>query len=404
MSKKPSILDLPDTPPVRRPGLSISINTKPREIKVFANSPPVKRPVLKPSLAVEPDAVAVAAQPAAEPAAVAHEPAVIPFQFPSLSFCDFITGDYQRSIIKREVGRGASARVYEFQYHGQPYLVREIRMISYDDFVRECKILQLLQHSLYVMKLFGACYMNGVGYMLLESVPGRTMSAWLKEETTKTNPNERVRIYRELIEGLKTIHGVGYVHLDIKPDNIWIPIDPRRPAFYLDFGLAQPESAPMTLAILRAGTKSYLPANVESLETLKQRNYWALGRVIGEFDNFSFRSGKTGTNMGYVDYKLPTNETTIGKVVKTLQTKNTQDFNGLAKILSDSAVTAGGAGATTGGAGATAGGAAGNLELMAHIFTNLPENVMGPKKPEKFNKSKAKTRRNKKLTRRHRRA
>lgn len=369
--KKPvSIFNLPDTPPVARD----------RGLRTNFFAPTTSSSEAEPI--------------------VQRTPVIIPFELPPvpaippIPFCDFIKGAYQRTIVKKQVGAGGSARVYSIEYSGQPYLVREIRGKSYDDFQRECTILYSLQHSPYVMKVYGACYLDLVGYMLLEFVPGRTMMRWLEEGTTRANPDERVRVYRELIQGLKTIHEAGFVHLDINPANIWIPIDLSRPPFYIDFDLAQPANTEITSVIRNSGTKTYLPPEVDSLATLKQRNYWALGRVIGQFDNFSFPSGKAGLDFGHVDYKIPTEETPISSVVKKLQTSEIVDFNALLHEVSQAAVPS-----------RLGGGAAGekvDTNVLVGL-SNLPENVMGPRRP-KVAANTRRTRRNKKLTRRHRRA
>lgn len=91
--------------------------------------------------------------------------------------------------------------------------------------------------SRYVNKLITAQIEPDVSYMLIEYVPGMTMTEWLK---MTPNKEEYTRIYNQLETGLELIHAAGYVHYDIKSDNIWIPTDSSRPPLFIDFGISNP--------------------------------------------------------------------------------------------------------------------------------------------------------------------
>jgi serine/threonine protein kinase len=253
------------------------------------------------------------------------------------TFCDYIDSDDYKKGAKISLGRGASANVFKINYSEQIFLVHESSK-THNSFLKECDIIKSL-NSPYVMKIFGACYISNKGYLLLEYNEGRTMDKWLRETKTRTNLNERIRVYRDLLKGLEYIHTNGYAHLDIKPANIYIPFDESKPAYYLDFDISEKIDKPLDPLLKSTGTKIYMSASDSNIKTLRQRNYWSLGRVIGEFDNYSYPSKKTGFDFGEVYYTEPKDDEPVGKVVKLLQTYIDDgtpiNFIELDKILED---------------------------------------------------------------------
>ncbi|MEO1269891.1 MAG: serine/threonine-protein kinase, partial [Myxococcota bacterium] len=82
---------------------------------------------------------------------------------------------------------------------------------------------------------------NGMLYMSMEYVEGRTLSSVLREESPIT-PARLVPIMRQILSSLSEAHSQGIVHRDLKPSNIMLTPDvDGRTEFVkvLDFGVAK---------------------------------------------------------------------------------------------------------------------------------------------------------------------
>src|SRR5437016_5966797 len=82
-------------------------------------------------------------------------------------------------------------------------------------FQREAAILKRLD-SPYIVKLFDFGAQDGLNFIIMEYVPGLTLSQMLAEQERLTE-QQALRIFRQVAEGLATTHLAGIVHRDIKP-------------------------------------------------------------------------------------------------------------------------------------------------------------------------------------------
>lgn len=103
-------------------------------------------------------------------------------------------------------------------------------------FDRERELLAAIRHP-HVVKYIhdGVDLSVGGPYLATEWVDGTTLTRHVSEYATLT---ERVTLIRDVSLALQVIHDHGYIHRDIKPDNIMIRSDGR--VCIIDLGLARP--------------------------------------------------------------------------------------------------------------------------------------------------------------------
>lgn len=118
-----------------------------------------------------------------------------------------------------------------------------VRSSSYEEsfdwglkcFIEEARVLAKFNHPniVRVSRFFEA---HGTAYMVMEYQKGQSLTDYLKQQRVLTE-DELLAIVLPLLEGLKEIHLAGFLHRDIKPNNIYIRED-KTPVL-LDFGSAR---------------------------------------------------------------------------------------------------------------------------------------------------------------------
>ncbi len=105
-----------------------------------------------------------------------------------------------------------------------------------DSFLVEARTLATFRHPniVRVARFFEA---NRTAYMVLEYERGQSLKAWRKKHENVPEP-ELVTLLAPLFNGLAVVHRSGYLHRDIKPDNIYVR-DEDGSLVLLDFGAAR---------------------------------------------------------------------------------------------------------------------------------------------------------------------
>jgi serine/threonine-protein kinase len=130
-------------------------------------------------------------------------------------------------------------------------------------FMREIEVASTLRHPNIVSYIEHGTH-NGIVYLITEFVNGMDASKLVKHRGGKLTYPEVVRIIEQTLAGLDFAHNLGFVHRDIKEQNILIEGKlPNYLAKLTDFGLAksfkQTGMSGVTMVGDVAGTIAYMP-------------------------------------------------------------------------------------------------------------------------------------------------
>lgn len=135
-------------------------------------------------------------------------------------------------------------------------------------FLKEAQALARFKHN-NIVRVLRYMEANGTAYMIMEYEPGQSLGALL-ETTEGTLAEPRLlQVFIPILNGLQAMHQAGLVHLDIKPDNIYICADGR--PMLIDFG-----SASQIAAQKATGQVSLTPsyAAIEHYPDKGERGAW----------------------------------------------------------------------------------------------------------------------------------
>lgn len=102
-------------------------------------------------------------------------------------------------------------------------------------FLDEARALAAFRHPniVRVLRYFRA---NGTAYIVMEYESGLSLKRWVPQNAPLTQRSLLSVIY-PLLDGLESVHKLGFLHRDIKPDNIYVRADGT--PVLLDFGAAR---------------------------------------------------------------------------------------------------------------------------------------------------------------------
>jgi serine/threonine-protein kinase len=196
-----------------------------------------------------------------------------------------------RYIVERELGSGGMATVYlaEERKHGRQVAIKVLRpelgaTFGADRFLREIAIAARLSHP-HLVPLIDSGEVDGMLYYVSAYIPGGSLRDRLRREG-RLSIQDAVRIAKEVGDGLDFAHRAGFVHRDVKPENILFA---DGHALLSDFGIARACCGPedresVTGAGMAVGTPEYMsPEQASGEQQLDSRSdIYSLACVVFE--------------------------------------------------------------------------------------------------------------------------
>lgn len=109
----------------------------------------------------------------------------------------------------------------------------EIYRWGLTEFLKEAQALAKFKHP-HIVRVLRFMEANGTAYMIMEYEQGETLSAYLRRHGGVLGEATLLQIFLPVLNGLQAVHDAGLLHLDIKPDNIYLRADGQ--PMLIDFG------------------------------------------------------------------------------------------------------------------------------------------------------------------------
>jgi TonB family protein len=168
-----------------------------------------------------------------------------------------------------------------------------------DRFIQEVRISGTLSHP-NIVTLFDMGQENGVPFLAMEFVDGKTIAALL-EAGTRFKPERVIGLVSQVAEALDYAHSRGVIHRDIKPSNLIVSEGDK--VKVTDFGIAKLADSEITHSGQLLGTPSYMSPEQAMGEKLDGRSdIFSLGVVA--FEMLSGQQPFPGANVTSILYKL----------------------------------------------------------------------------------------------------
>lgn len=155
-----------------------------------------------------------------------------------------VSGRYR---IKSLIGSGGMANVYK-AYDEESQRIVALKVLKDEHrgdmefvrrFEREAQAVLILSHE-NIVRSYDVGEDDGVSYIVLEYVEGKTLKEIIKEEGP-LSPKTAVNYACQVLDALSHAHERGIIHRDVKPQNVIIT--PRGKAKLTDFGIARDAAA-----------------------------------------------------------------------------------------------------------------------------------------------------------------
>ena len=123
-------------------------------------------------------------------------------------------------------------------------------------FLKEARTLAQMKHP-HLVRVLNYFEMNGTAYLVMDYLEGVDLAAYLKQQPDGRLPwRSAVELVLPVLDGLRKVHEAGFMHRDIKPDNLYRTDDGL---ILLDFGAARQAMGERSRSLSVMITEGYAP-------------------------------------------------------------------------------------------------------------------------------------------------
>lgn len=223
-----------------------------------------------------------------DPSSQASAGAYDPYQLGAL-----IDGRYE---LRRILGRGGAAVVFAAEHVRirrnvalkLPLMHPDLRELLCARLRRETAALARVRHPA-IVDVVDAGEFDNLPFLAMTLLEGRSLSSLIAARG-RLSPESTIKIGCELAAGLAAIHAAGFIHRDVKPDNVIITRSAANQVHLCDFGIARLQAhlenadPKLTASGAILGTLEYMP--LESLTSAPDADHradvYALGVTLFE--------------------------------------------------------------------------------------------------------------------------
>jgi class 3 adenylate cyclase len=146
-----------------------------------------------------------------------------------------------------------------------------------DRFLKEARTLAGFSHP-HIVRVNRYFKDHGTGYMVMDYEDGESLKAWLKR-APQPPPDVLMGLIAPLLDGIEKVHENGFLHRDIKPDNIFVR--KRGDPVLIDFGSAR-QALGGTQTLTTLVTPGYAPFEQYSAGAVQgpYTDLYAMGGVL----------------------------------------------------------------------------------------------------------------------------
>ena len=185
--------------------------------------------------------------------------------------------------VLKKLGEGRFGKVYLVRdtRNGKTFALKEARdQLFLNQLLNEAQNVFLIDHPHLVKLHHYFISRNGRKiYLLYEYCDGGDLKAFVEKKGGKLSPDEALDILKQVAKGLSHLHRFGYIHLDIKPENVLAQLKEGQRIWKLgDFGLLKPRGYSGILDV--KGTVGYIAPEVFRGEIHRSSDIFSLGCLL----------------------------------------------------------------------------------------------------------------------------